>query len=84
MWTFRSGNREVKVSRDGTESGWMSEIHTIIADKPGKIRGDRTDRLVYEEAGSNPVLSKSWIQGDALVELGGKHFGTKIFLGTGR
>lgn len=75
--------RASKVSRDGTESGWMSEIHTIIADKPGKIRGDRTDRLIYEEAGSNPILSASWIQGDSLVELGGQHFGTKIGLGTG-
>jgi hypothetical protein len=37
----------------------MSEIHTIVADKPGKIRGDRTDRLIYEEAGSNPILSAS-------------------------
>ena len=75
--------RASKKTKDGMELGWMSEIHSIIADKPSKIRGDRTDRLVYEEAGSNPVLSKSWIQGDALVELGGKHFGTKIFLGTG-
>ena len=75
--------RASKISRDGTESGWMSEIHTIIADKPGKIRGDRTDRLIYEEAGSNPILSASWIQGDSLVELGGQHFGTKIGLGTG-
>ena len=75
--------RASKISRDGTESGWMSEIHTIVADKPGKIRGDRTDRLIYEEAGSNPILSASWIQGDSLVELGGQHFGTKIGLGTG-
>lgn len=75
--------RASKVKRDGTEDGWMSEIHTIIADKPGKIRGDRTDRLIYEEAGSNPILSASWIQGDSLVELGGQHFGTKIGLGTG-
>ena len=75
--------RASKVSRDGTETGWMSEIHTIVADKPGKIRGDRTDRLIYEEAGSNPILSASWIQGDSLVELGGQHFGTKIGLGTG-
>ena len=75
--------RASKVTRDGTEFGWMSEIHTIVADKPGKIRGDRTDRLIYEEAGSNPILSPSWIQGDSLVELGGQHFGTKIGLGTG-
>lgn len=75
--------RASKRTKEGAEVGWMAEIHSIIADKPSKIRGDRTDRLVYEEAGSNTVLSKSWIQGDSLVELGGKHFGTKIFLGTG-
>ena len=75
--------RASKVTRDGTELGWMSEIHTIIADKPSKIRGDRTDRLVYEEAGSNSVFTTSWIQGNSLVELGGKHFGTRIGLGTG-
>ena len=28
------------------ESGWMSEITGIIADKPSKIRGDRTDLLI--------------------------------------
>ena len=33
------------------EDGWMSEITGIIADKPGKIRGDRTDLLIYEESG---------------------------------
>ena len=75
--------RASKVTRDGTELGWMSEIHTIIADKPSKIRGDRTDRLVYEEAGSNNYFTTSWIQGNALVELGGRHFGTRIGLGTG-
>lgn len=75
--------RASKVTRDGTEFGWMSEIHTINAKKPSNIRGDRTDRLVYEEAGSNPVFTTSWIQGNALVELGGKHFGTRIGLGTG-
>jgi hypothetical protein len=37
----------------------MSEIHTINAKKPSNIRGDRTDRLVYEEAGSNPVFTTS-------------------------
>jgi len=37
----------------------MSEIHSIVADTADKIRGDRTDRLVYEEAGSNKQLSKS-------------------------
>ena len=61
----------------------MSEIDSVIADTSDKIRGDRVDRLIYEEAGSNKYLTKSWIQGNALVELGGYHFGTRIALGTG-
>ena len=68
---------------DGTEYGWMSEINSVVADTADKIRGDRLDRLVYEEAGSNKNLTESWIKGDALVALGGFHFGTRIALGTG-
>lgn len=44
---------------DGTEMGWMSEINSVVADTSDKIRGDRLDRLVYEEAGSNKVLTES-------------------------
>lgn len=33
------------------ESGWMSSINGIVADKPNKIRGDRADLLIYEESG---------------------------------
>ena len=40
------------VDRGGNEYGWKSEIEGIIADKPNKIRGDRTDILLYEESGS--------------------------------
>lgn len=68
---------------DGIEYGWMSEITSVVADTSDKIRGDRIDRLIYEEAGSNKVLTDSWIKGDALVALGGKHFGSRIALGTG-
>jgi hypothetical protein len=34
--------------------------------------------LIFEEAGSNGVLETSWIQGNALVELGGTKIGTRI------
>ena len=34
------------------EVGWGSEIEGIIGDKPRKIRGDKTDILLYEESGS--------------------------------
>lgn len=66
---------------DGIEYGWMSQINSIVADSSDKIRGDRLDRLIYEECGSNKLLTDSWIKGDALVALGGEHFGTRIALG---
>lgn len=61
----------------------MSQIEGILADKPNKIRGDRTDLLVYEEAGSWPNLTKAFIQGDALVGIQGARFGIKLAGGTG-
>lgn len=71
------------VDKEGVEKGRFSEIEGIIANNPRKVRGDRVERLVYEEAGSNSDLIKSWIQGTALVELGGKKIGIKIAGGTG-
>ena len=56
----------------------MSEIVGIVADTPRKLRGDRADRLLLEEAGSNPVLLKTIIQSRALVEILGVKFGTII------
>lgn len=41
------------------------------------------DYTIVHNCGSNQQLIKSWIQGTALVELGGKKIGTKIALGTG-
>lgn len=66
-----------------TETGWMSEIEGIVADDPSKVRGDRVDLLVFEEAGSNPVLRKSYIQGKALIYIGGSKFGIRLCGGTG-
>lgn len=65
------------------EKGWMSQIQGIVADKPNKIRGDRTDLLIFEEAGSWPNLKKAFIQGDALVGIQGSKFGIKLAGGTG-
>ena len=47
------------VDSEGNESGWKSTIEGITADTPDKLRGDRVDRLIYEEAGSNKYLTKS-------------------------
>jgi len=51
--------RASKVDKAGVESGRFSEIEGIIADNPRKIRGDRCDRLIFEEAGSNPTMLTS-------------------------
>ena len=71
------------VNKEGIEYGSMSEIEGIVADNPRKVRGNRTERLVFEEAGSYPNLVKAWIQGNALVELGGKKIGCRVAGGTG-
>ena len=75
--------RASKVDKAGVESGRFSEIEGIIADNPRKIRGDRCDRLIFEEAGSNPTMLTSWTQGTALVEIGGVRRGIKLMWGTG-
>lgn len=72
-----------KKDSEGNETGFMSMITGIVADKANKVRGDRTELLVYEEAGSDPYLIKKWIQGDALIIVGGNRIGTKIAYGTG-
>ena len=64
------------------ETGWMSQITGIVADKPMKIRGDRTDLLIYEEAGSWPGLNKAFIQSDALVGPPEAQWGLRILGGT--
>lgn len=72
-----------KIKGQENESGWMSEIVGITADKPSKIRGGRTDLLLYEESGSWPNWKKAFLQGDALVGIQGNRFGIKIGWGTG-
>jgi len=69
--------------KNGRESGHMSEVEGVVADKPEKIRGDRTERLFFEEAGSDKIFKKKWIQGEALVKVMGDKIGTRIGWGTG-
>lgn len=75
--------RASKITKDGVEFGWKSQINSIVADTSEKLRGERIDRLIMDEAGSNAKLVESWIKADALVALGGIHFGTRYCLGTG-
>lgn len=71
------------LTKDGIEYGSMSQLTGIVADNPRKVRGERCERLIYEEAGSYNSLIKAYVQGDSLVNLGGKKIGTRILGGTG-
>jgi len=71
------------LNNEKIEFGWRSEIIAKIVDKPDKVRGNRTDLLVFEEAGSFKHLVKSISTSRALTEIGGRKFGYKIAFGTG-
>ena len=70
-----------KLNKQREEYGWKSDILGIVADNPNKLRGERVDLLLFEEAGSNPVLLKTYIQSNALVEILGNKFGTRLIWG---
>lgn len=72
-----------KVDRDNNEFGHMSQIRGVIVDNARKLRGRRVDRLLYEESGSNPILTETYVKGQALVEISGKKIGTRFVFGTG-
>lgn len=44
---------------DNVEYGRMSSVVGVVADDPSKVRGDRVERLILEEGGSNKHLIKS-------------------------
>lgn len=75
---------KINKQREELPDSWGSDIEGKVVDKPRKLRGDRIDRLFFEEAGSNPVLKKTYIQGNALVEVMGNKIGTRFVWGTGR
>lgn len=65
------------------ETGWKSQIKGVVADTPDKIRGEREDLLIFEEAGSWDDLLKAYLQGDALVNINGIRHGLRLLGGTG-
>lgn len=78
----RAGQFEMREGKK-VPTGWLSQIQKIPADDPGKLRGDRTDVLVFEEAGLWPRLTKAFIQADALVGQVGAQWGLRLIGGTG-
>ena len=74
-----------QVKKDGqfVDDGWQSVVKGILADKPSKIRGDRVDLLIYDEAGSWNDLTTAVVQGRALCEVQGIIRGIQVYGGTG-
>ena len=75
--------RASKLNGEGEEYGHMAQISGQVVDKPDKLRGDRTDRLIFEESGSNPYLLETYTVAEALVIINGVRLGTRILFGTG-
>ena len=72
-----------KIDGQYVEVGPMSMIEGIVADDSKKVRGDRADLVIYEEAGSNPILVPSVIKGEELITVGGIRRGIAVIGGTG-
>lgn len=75
--------RAGKLDKQGVESGHGAQISGQVVDKADKLRGDRTERLVFEEFGSNPVGLDSYAVAEALVIINGDRVGIRIMFGTG-
>ena len=75
--------RASKIDKDKNESGWMSEVIGITHDSPRKLRGYRANNIYFEEAGSDSVLVKTYVQAEALVRTGGRRVGSRFVFGTG-
>lgn len=78
----RSGQYQM-INGTKTPVGWLSQIQGIVVDKPGKLRGDRTDVLMFEEVGLWPGFTKAYTQADALVGQIGRQWGIRLLGGTG-
>ena len=75
--------RASKVDKDKNESGWMSTIEGVTVDNPRKLRGNRINNLYMEESGSNACLIDTYVQGRALVFVGGSfRVGRRCVFGT--
>lgn len=77
----RASHWETDNNGNKIEKGWMSSIRGVVADSPDKIRGDRVELIILEEAGSWAGLMKAFIQAEALITVGGQQIGSILFGG---
>ena len=82
----KSPNRLRKASvidKEKNETGHLAVIQGVTIDNPRKLRGDRMERIFFEESGSNPHLITTYNQAEALVNIQGTRFGVRFVWGTG-
>lgn len=72
-----------KMTKQGEEYGHLAQISGQTVDKPDKLRGDRTERIIFEESGSNPCLLDTYSVAEPLVIINGDRVGIRIVFGTG-
>lgn len=75
--------KAAKLNAQREETGHQSQISGQVVDKPDKLRGDRTERIIFEESGSNPSLLNTYAVSEALVIPNGERIGIRIVFGTG-
>jgi len=75
--------RAGKLDKQGVEYGHGAQISGQVVDKADKLRGDRTERLIFEEFGSNPVGMDSYAVAEALVIINSIRVGIRVLFGTG-
>ena len=83
----KSTNRLRKASvidKEKNETGHLAVIQGVTIDNPRKLRGDRMERIFFEESGSNPHLITTYNQAEALVNIQGTRFGVRFVWGTGK
>lgn len=81
--THKKSGFQRKVNGQFEDQGFKSEVIAINGSKPGNIRGDRVDLLIFDEAGSWPGLTTAIIQGQELCEVQGVPRGIMLYGGTG-
>lgn len=80
---FKKSGFQRKVNGQFEDAGFKSVVLGINGSDASNIRGDRTDLLIYDEAGMWPGLTKAIMQGQELCEVQGVPRGTIISGGTG-
>lgn len=80
---FRRASHVRVVDGQKEEGGQRSEIVGLVVDEPRKMRSDRVEILLMDEAGSWCDSERAYEQAKSLVKLQGRRVGNVYMFGTG-